>query len=204
VPKVSDEHKQERRLQILEAAVTCFARKGIHPTTMDDICEESGLSRGAVYGYFDSQQEIIQAVLNNWEQQTKEMLRQGLEQAGEGGDLLDLFEVYFLMFDPLDDRARNALHLDIAFKAEMLHDAAIREMGKAQAMAVEAHFVDLIRELQQRGRIEPSLDPNYLMACLASMHEGFKNLLAMRPELEPRKYVQTLRAIVDLAPKHQD
>ncbi|MFH1809967.1 MAG: TetR/AcrR family transcriptional regulator [Pseudomonadota bacterium] len=200
---MSEEHKQERRLQILEAAVTCFARKGIHPATMDDICEESGLSRGAVYGYFDSKQEIIQGVLNNWEQQTKDMLQQRLEQSGESGDLLDIFEVYFLMFDPLDDRARNALHLDIAFKAEMLHDPALREMGQAQSVAVVAHFVALITDLQRQGRIEPSLDPEYLMACLGSMHEGFKNLLAMRPELDAKKYIQTLRAIVDLTPRNR-
>ena len=41
--------KEERRAQILQAALTCFARKGYHLTTMDDIVAESGLSKGSLY-----------------------------------------------------------------------------------------------------------------------------------------------------------
>ena len=61
MPKVSKEHSEARRRQIIDAAYQCFARKGFHQTTMRDIYEEAGLSPGAVYHYFDSKDEIIQA-----------------------------------------------------------------------------------------------------------------------------------------------
>ena len=61
MPKVSDRYLEERRQQILGAAVACFARQGFHRTTMKDIYSECGLSPGAVYDYFKSKDDIIVA-----------------------------------------------------------------------------------------------------------------------------------------------
>ncbi|MFF2087011.1 TetR/AcrR family transcriptional regulator [Nocardia sp. NPDC058176] len=63
MPRVSAEHLERRREQILEAALRCFARKGFHETSMQDVFTESGLSAGAVYRYFTSKDEIIGALL---------------------------------------------------------------------------------------------------------------------------------------------
>ena len=49
MPKVSQEHRDARRAQILRAAAACFERKGYQRTTMADIIRESGLSAGAIY-----------------------------------------------------------------------------------------------------------------------------------------------------------
>ncbi|MGW4844004.1 TetR/AcrR family transcriptional regulator [Nocardia brasiliensis] len=62
MPKVSEEHLERRRQQILDAARLCFARKGFHETSMQDVFTESGLSAGAVYRYFKSKDELIAAL----------------------------------------------------------------------------------------------------------------------------------------------
>lgn len=62
MPRVSDEHLNRRRRQIMEAALRCFARKGFHDTTLQDVFRESGLSAGAVYRYFKSKDELVQAI----------------------------------------------------------------------------------------------------------------------------------------------
>ena len=60
MPKVTAEHRAARRQQILEAAWITFARNGFHATSMADIIAESGLSAGAVYGYFRNKEDLIQ------------------------------------------------------------------------------------------------------------------------------------------------
>jgi AcrR family transcriptional regulator len=55
---------EERRSQILEAATNVFARLGFDKARMDDIVEQSGLSKGALYWYFKSKDEIITALLS--------------------------------------------------------------------------------------------------------------------------------------------
>ncbi len=59
MPRISDERRAARRLQILDAAWTCFQGNGLHATSMDDIIRASDLSAGAVYSYFPSKEELI-------------------------------------------------------------------------------------------------------------------------------------------------
>lgn len=54
-PDVSEERKD----QILDAAAAVFAEKGVHESRMDDIVEKSGLSKGSLYWYFESKDEIL-------------------------------------------------------------------------------------------------------------------------------------------------
>ena len=57
---------QERKNQIIEAATAVFAEKGFYEARMDDIVEASGLSKGALYWYFDSKDAIIAAILDSF------------------------------------------------------------------------------------------------------------------------------------------
>ncbi len=50
---------EERKSQILDAAMETFTEKGFHKTRMSDIAESSGLSKGSLYWYFDSKDAII-------------------------------------------------------------------------------------------------------------------------------------------------
>ena len=65
-PDVSEERKD----QILEAATKVFTQRGFVDARMDDIVAESGLSKGALYWYFDSKDAIIIGILDrifDWE-----------------------------------------------------------------------------------------------------------------------------------------
>jgi len=62
VPKVSDEHKERRREQILEGARRCFARHGYEGATVARLEEETGLSRGAIFNYFANKEAIFIAL----------------------------------------------------------------------------------------------------------------------------------------------
>ena len=63
MPKVSEAHRERVRDRILDAAIDCFSTRGIRATTMSDIIKASGLSSGAIYGYFDGKQDLSLAVM---------------------------------------------------------------------------------------------------------------------------------------------
>ena len=61
---------EERKNQIIAAATKVFTERGFAEARMDDIVAESGLSKGALYWYFDSKDDIIVAILDrvfDWE-----------------------------------------------------------------------------------------------------------------------------------------
>lgn len=61
--RVSQEHLDARRRQILDGAAVCFARNGFHATSMQDVLKEVDLSAGAVYRYFKGKEELIAAIV---------------------------------------------------------------------------------------------------------------------------------------------
>ncbi|CAN5565387.1 TetR/AcrR family transcriptional regulator [soil metagenome] len=62
MPKVSEQHREARRDQIVDAALRSFSARGFQRTSMADIIAESRLSAGAIYGHFESKQHIMLAV----------------------------------------------------------------------------------------------------------------------------------------------
>ncbi|AZQ33172.1 TetR/AcrR family transcriptional regulator [Streptomyces cyaneochromogenes] len=62
--RVSQEHLDARRRQILDGAARLFARNGFHATSMQDVLKEVDLSAGAVYRYYSGKDELIAAIVN--------------------------------------------------------------------------------------------------------------------------------------------
>ena len=58
---------EDKRRQILDAAVRVFARKGFHASRVGDIAEEAGVAHGLLYHYFESKDAVLEAVFHeNW------------------------------------------------------------------------------------------------------------------------------------------
>jgi AcrR family transcriptional regulator len=54
--------QEERRRQILQAAVRAFAEKGYHATRVSDIAKEAGVAYGLVYHYYESKETLLEAI----------------------------------------------------------------------------------------------------------------------------------------------
>jgi AcrR family transcriptional regulator len=59
MPRISEERREARRTEIVDAALRCFARNGFHQTSMPELLAEAGVSAGAFYRYFASKDEVI-------------------------------------------------------------------------------------------------------------------------------------------------
>ena len=62
--------KEKRQFQIMEAAMKVFTKKGFASARVDDIVEESGLSKGAIYHHYNGKKDIFLALIAHWETQT--------------------------------------------------------------------------------------------------------------------------------------
>ena len=63
MPKVTEAHKEARRDQILEGAQRAFARHGYEGATVARLEEETGLSRGAIFNYFENKDALFVGVV---------------------------------------------------------------------------------------------------------------------------------------------
>src|SRR6266542_6308917 len=64
-PRPTREEKKARtRAQLIDAAATVFARRGLVAASLDEVAEEAGLTKGAVYSNFGSKEELFEAVID--------------------------------------------------------------------------------------------------------------------------------------------
>src|SRR6058998_2406439 len=81
----------DRRSQILDAALVCFAKRGFHQTSMHDISAEAGISVGLIYRYFRSKEAVIAALAEQYKTEIGALL----ERARRAPTLLESLEILF-------------------------------------------------------------------------------------------------------------
>ena len=57
--------RQQRVMQILDAALDVFAHKGFHSATIADIAQKAGIAKGLLYHYYSSKEELLSHILIN-------------------------------------------------------------------------------------------------------------------------------------------
>jgi AcrR family transcriptional regulator len=201
MPKVTEEHVAARRRQILSAALRCFAREGFHRTTMQDIFREAELSPGAVYSYFTGKDELVRAIIGELmgfiaETATlfSEPLPEGrLRRPGEA--LAEMIERYReIELGTVEERARLFPHL----VGEQQRDSELNAAVRAGLEHLRAGFATLARAAQERGELDPAVDPDQFGRLAISLIQGlFIQYAVYGGEVDVDAYARTAVAMLD-------
>jgi TetR/AcrR family transcriptional regulator, repressor for uid operon len=81
----------DRRAQILEAAMICFAKRGFHQASMHDISAEAGISVGLIYRYFANKEAVISSMAERHKNEIHDLL----ERARQAPSLFESLEILF-------------------------------------------------------------------------------------------------------------
>jgi AcrR family transcriptional regulator len=170
VPKITETKREERRQQILDAALRCFSRDGFHATTTADIVRESGLSQGALYLYFGTKEDIVVALADDRHQ--GEVFLNALAQSEQDPvqGMMLLVELYGRVL--ADPRRTDMRRVGIQGWAEALRNPRIHESVVEGFSAVRAAIVELIRRGQASGQIRPEVDPDAAARTMIAVFQG--------------------------------
>ena len=196
MPRVSQEHLDARRRQILEAAVACFARNGFHQTTMQDIFRAAELSPGAVYRYFPSKAAIVQAIAAEAQATAIRVVF-----GGPGGPPPPLADAgtrpYAAIREiPLGEEG-DRVRLAVQLFAEAVRDPEIAEHVRGVTDIARAGMGAVIRAAQDRGEVDPALDPEALARAVVALFHGFLLQRAWYgEEADERGYIAAVHALL--------
>jgi AcrR family transcriptional regulator len=173
MPKVNDAHRAQRRRQILEAALRCFAHSGFHATSVQEICREAGLSPGAVYLYFASKEIILEALAESGRRQTAEW-------AGRCKGL-SMPDVIYQVLEQLDQpEALPVFQLDVRLWGEAIHNPRLAALFQhSQAALLDALSEVTMSGRQECGREQARATARFLVAAIS----GLELQKVMNPEL---------------------
>src|SRR5438094_6372089 len=122
-----DSSNPDRRSQILDAALVCFAKRGFHQASMHDISAEAGISVGLIYRYFENKEAVISAMADRHKQEIGEVL----DRARQAPTLLESLEILFTAHC-----CEDAPQLVSAFVVDLYAEASRN-----------SHVADLVRDV---------------------------------------------------------
>ncbi|TDB90391.1 TetR/AcrR family transcriptional regulator [Actinomadura sp. KC216] len=193
MPRVSEEHLERRRRQILDAARVCFIRKGIHATSMQDIFAESGLSAGAVYRYYKSKNEIIEANISA----VIGDLNAFFGRLADNDPLLPVDE----MIERFAARVVSLsgpdgpLRLAPAAWALAMHDEEIAAYMAGNINGIRATWTRYLRRLVDAGLLPPGTDVVAAGKTLFAILPGFVLQRLILKDVSPEELRRGIRAV---------
>jgi AcrR family transcriptional regulator len=197
MPRLTPARASAQRERILKAALVCFAREGFHASTVQDIVTESGLSPGAIYGYFASKAEMVMAIASERHEMERRRMEYALASPDIETSLVRLVEGFILALrDPNEKLWRR---LAVQLWAESLSDRDLkREALAGVAQGVEV-LTALINSAQQQKRWPPELDPASAARVMIAILQGISLQLAWDDSVDIVKVAAALRIIINPA-----
>ncbi len=190
-PRTSRKHAsaEERRSQIIEAALGCFSARGFHATTMDHVAVASGLSKGSLYWHFESKEDVFLALFDH----LAEEIFGRFDAAAEAGDsnVLALLEREFALFLGRFGAERKLL---LAWAEFLSHPRGRERMAAIYRLSREK-FGELIRLGIERGELRP-LPAEGMAAALTGTIDALVLQAAIDPEFDLGEHVGTLWEIL--------
>ncbi len=164
---------EHRRSQILEAAARCFSESGYERATMDDVARSSGLSKGSLYRFFSSKDDVLLALFEDFEAGISHIL----EDENEAGSALGKLRRYGqAAIDILEFQTSS-----INTWAEFFGHRESRERMSALYRKVRKSLSAIIREGIRSGEI-CEVSPVDAAAALVAAFEG----LLLQSMVDPR------------------
>jgi TetR/AcrR family acrAB operon transcriptional repressor len=165
--KKSMSDNDEREAQILRAAAAVIIRQGYDRTTMSDIAEETGVSRGTVYLYFKGKEELFAALLYwEWKQYAQAWL-EALESDPRGGTMGGFYRAVFRAV------SSRPLMASIMRRDRRVLGTYLRKPNTPFSwIGPGSVTVDFIRSLQEVGVIRQDLDPQVTAYLLETLSYG--------------------------------
>jgi TetR/AcrR family transcriptional regulator, repressor for uid operon len=190
MPKLKPDTQRARRENILDAALTCFARSGFHATTMQHICTEAGVSPGALYGYFDGKEALIAGLCERDRAEFAERFARVAEAPDFLQALSAIGEHYFVNDPPFKRR------FVIEMGLEATRNPRIAEIFMGVDRFCSDSFENLFTRLKDEGRIAPRLDIPTLAKVFNVLGDGMMWRRAIDPDFSANTTLPVLVEIV--------
>ncbi|WP_312935904.1 TetR family transcriptional regulator [Pseudomonas sp.] len=177
------EEAQETRAQIIEAAEKAFYRRGVARTTLTDIAQLAGVTRGAIYWHFSDKVELVQALLDALHE-THDHLARASESEDEVDPLGCIRKLLLqvckeLVLDPRTRRINEILHYKCEFTDDMCE---IRQQRQHSVLDCHQGIVIAMTNAVRRGQLPADLDPERAALVLFAYFDGLFGRWLLLPD----------------------
>jgi len=176
--QLQTESSSDRRAQILDAALVCFAKRGFHQASMHDISAEAGISVGLIYRYFENKDAVISAMADRHKKEIHEVL----ERAQQAPTLLESLEILFTAHC-CEDAPQVVSAFVVDLYAEASRNQRVAELVRDVLQTAMDGVTDLIARSPEAESAAHGLKPHEQAELIFAVSRG----MLMRDVLQPQE-----------------
>lgn len=184
------QRSEETRTRILEAAVKQFSINGYNAASVDNICEQAGVSKGAFYHHFKTKQDVFLALLDGWLQTFDQAI-----EASRGRPMPETFQMMTEYFPYMFESASENLPMFLEFLQQASRDEKVWQASVAPYRRYHRHFAALIKKGIAEGSFV-DVNPDLAARLIVSTAMGL--LLQSLLDPEGAKWDKVARDTVQL------
>jgi AcrR family transcriptional regulator len=172
-PVVTEEYKEKKKKKILDSALACFAEKGFQVATIDDIVKHSGISKGAIYNYFKSKEDIYIELMNENSNKSFDVLREKLGKLPTAAERLTHFFEVFRSQVKVNPNWENTSRVHIEFWISSIRNEKTKDFMVDRYQHVYKKVVTDIIDFGIENREIPSdIDADFIGSVFWSSFDG--------------------------------
>ena len=191
-PKVTSQYKTETREKIVDAAIVTFSKHGYDRTKMDDIAETANLSKGTIYLYFKSKEELFYAISENNIKALKEQLSVLFTKSE---DLILDSQKFYVNFRKASEQSDKVFLETIA---ESSRNQRLQEMLYHQRMKVLDIVTEYLKLQIKKGFFRSDIDIDAVAVGLVSLYDGLSisKIIGISEAQNKKSWNETIKAIL--------
>ncbi|OIN95312.1 MAG: hypothetical protein AUJ21_03415 [Anaerolineae bacterium CG1_02_58_13] len=187
------QRSEETRARILEAAVKQFSVNGYNKASVDNICAQAGVSKGAFYHHFKTKQDVFLALLDGWLQTFDQAI-----EASKDRPVPETFQMMTEYFPYMFQSASENLPMFLEFLLQASRDETIWQASIAPYRRYHKHFASLIKKGIAEGSFV-DVNPDLAARLIVSAAMGL--LLQSLLDPEGAKWEKVARETVQVMMK---
>lgn len=168
MPKVIPEYKEDAKRRIIEAAIDVIAEQGSDKMRIDDVAKKLGVTKGAVYWYFKTKEDLCSAVLNKIQTDMQKVEFESYYNRSLEETLAQMYDRFSLN----DDRQR-AIFFEMFAMASRNSD--VRHATREYYNGLVSTFESVIKKKKRQYFLQTQTDDRKLALLMVALYSGLKN-----------------------------
>jgi TetR/AcrR family transcriptional repressor of uid operon len=193
-PKVTSQHKQEVRGRIIQSAIECFSKNGFDRTRMDEISLLADLSKGTLYNYFDSKEDLFNAICED----SLDLLKIQLDQlfTKSRDDLISNAELFYENFQKLQKQGSAKVFFEAL--SESTRNPKLKIILFKHRLRIYKVVENYLQIQSDRGFIKGGMNLTYIASGMVSLFDGITagSLLGIPEDYNKKIWAVTIKAIL--------
>jgi len=193
-PKVTSEYKTEVKERIIQSAVECFSKYGLDRTRMDDVAQKADLSKGTLYLYFKSKEDLFYVICENNLKVLKEQLSHIFSTTKE--DLVSNAEQFYENFHKVEKKESEKVFYEII--AESARNPKLQKLLYTQRIKTFNVVREYLDRQMEKGFFKKDTDTEAIASGFVALYDGLiaSEFLGVSVNHSKRSWRKTVRAII--------